>query len=106
MADQQEPEVAPFSALIRARREALGLSQREVAEELKVSQTFISQLEARTTPGYLPDRALFHALVTLLRIDPAEALRVAGYLPAGGDQQPKSPDELIGALLQVISSAD
>lgn len=67
---------------IRARREALGLSQDQLAEAAKLSRTGVSNLECGLNRPHVD---------TLLRLEAALGLEAGGLLREGGEDE-KRPD--------------
>ena len=67
-----------FAETIRLRREALGLSQAEVAERLGVGQQAVSQWEAGQS---LPRPGRIAQLSVLFEVDLEQLWRLAGFLP-------------------------
>jgi transcriptional regulator with XRE-family HTH domain len=65
-----------FARVTSARRQALGLDQRTVAENVGVTQQTISRWESGIS---LPRREAVHALARALDLDVDELHRLAGY---------------------------
>jgi transcriptional regulator with XRE-family HTH domain len=69
MAARKEPGAEEFGRRIKARRERLGLSRRDVVEASGLSYPYVSQLET----GYrLPSHKALAALAEALELDPGE----------------------------------
>ncbi len=64
---------------VRAKREELGLTQRELASQLGRSQHTISRLELSNPDSPVPPAELLNPLAAALRTTVAELLRAAGY---------------------------
>ena len=67
-----------FGALIRARRQRLGLTQAQLATALGVSQPRVQQLESGTA-CFLPRPGALRALAQALEVPLAALLGAAGY---------------------------
>ena len=61
MVDQVEPDelTAKFAANVRKRRQALGLTQEELAERLKKHKPYVSEIENCKRTPWLPNLAIF-----------------------------------------------
>jgi transcriptional regulator with XRE-family HTH domain len=69
MAARKEPGAEEFGRRLKARREELGLSRRDVVEASGLSYPYVSQLET----GYrLPSHKALAALAEALELDPGE----------------------------------
>jgi transcriptional regulator with XRE-family HTH domain len=66
----------PHAAFIRARREALGLSQVELARAARITPAMVSRLESGQRRGRSP---MLRALAEALNVPAAELLERAGY---------------------------
>ena len=67
-----------FAESVRVRREALGLSQADVADKLGVGQQAVSQWEAGQS---LPRPSRIAQLAVVLEVDVEQLWRLAGFLP-------------------------
>jgi transcriptional regulator with XRE-family HTH domain len=70
-----------FGALIREARRRKKLSQRQLADQLPMSQANLSRIELGDHAP--PSDALLEHLANILGIDPQELLRAAGRQPVG-----------------------
>jgi transcriptional regulator with XRE-family HTH domain len=69
MATQKEPGAEEFGRVLKARREQLGLSRRDVVDATGLSYPYVSQLET----GYrLPSHRALAALAEALELSPTE----------------------------------
>lgn len=69
-----------FGDFVKLRREELGLDQAGLAQQLGVNQQTVSKWEqAKAVPR--PQR--IHRLAEVLRVDVADLMRYAGFLPDG-----------------------
>lgn len=64
---------------IRRRREAIGLSVREMARRIKVSSTFLSKVE---TQGWKPGQQKLRKIAELLNCNPDELLALGDKISA------------------------
>ena len=78
--------VLPFGRYVRARRNAMGLSQRALAQRLAMDDAKLSRWE--TGRETLPPAKDFARIVKALGVAPEEILRATGYLPSseGGER--------------------
>ena len=87
-----------FGDFVKLRREELNLDQRGLARELGVQQQTVSKWEqAKVVPR--PER--IRRLAAVLRVEVADLMKYAGYLPEGGteEQQAEEPfHQLMGQV--------
>lgn len=76
------PPKTSFGHLIRAAREAAGLSLRDVAAEADVSKSMLGKLEQDEIQS--PNPRLLEALAPTLGIELIDLYSAAGYVPAKG----------------------
>lgn len=76
---------------IKARREALGLTQEQLGDVIGRDQTFVSQMERNRTDGYLPERGMLRQIAAALRLTMEDLLSAAGYLGMADDPRPPRP---------------
>lgn len=69
-----------LGSFIRQRREALGISQRDLAQAIDASPAWIAKIELSHGA---PSRSMATALAHALQVSPDEIYRLAGLLPAG-----------------------
>lgn len=87
MAARKEPGAEAFGRRVKARREALGLSRRDVVEASGLSYPYVSQLET----GYrLPSHKALAALAEALELDPGELSASIPYGEALASSGPRS----------------
>lgn len=79
-------DMRALGRFIRARREVLGLSQREFARRIGKEPSWISSLELGRVGAYLPDPESLRRIADVLRVSTHELLAVVGYLDAAGDE--------------------
>ncbi len=83
MPERQTPVVSGLGRLIKERREALGMSQNDLAARLqtrtgkRVAVSQISRWERLTPVGWIPKPYIFNELARVLEVDPAELIRAA-----------------------------
>lgn len=96
-----------FGPCVRQLREGAGLKQKQVAEQIGVSQSHYSAIEAKSHRGYLPAPEIVAGLARVFRVAEMELIRAAGYLtdsPAakrlddGGDEYIVKLDSIAAAL--------
>lgn len=82
---------AEFGTYLRERREAVGLSLREAAQELDISFARLHKME---TGGRFraPDPSLLSRIATLYRVPPTEVFRKAGFEVTGGESLQREID--------------
>jgi transcriptional regulator with XRE-family HTH domain len=90
---------------IRRRRDELGISQGTLAERVGKDQPFISEIERRTTPGYLPAPELLNDIAKALQMPVATLLNAAGYLPDEDAPDVPQPDPLADPTTRVFTAA-
>ena len=73
-------ESQEFGAGLRDRREQAGLSQRELADKVKVNHTYISKIENRVLPP--PSEKVILRLAEVLNADKDELMILAGKIPS------------------------
>ena len=90
--------MSSFGDFVRVRREELNLDQRALGGQLGVNQQTVSRWEqAKAVPR--PDR--IRRLAEVLRVEVAELMRYAGYLPEDELAEAKSDRPLHRLLNQV-----
>lgn len=80
--------------LIRERRNVLGISQPQLADQTGIPQRTISRIENTTEEGYLPESRLLVPLATALGLRMADLVRAAGYPVEGAENDAPEPDEV------------
>jgi len=80
---------------LRALRDALGLSQRQVAAIAECNKSYYAALERGKVQ--LPDRERLHSLAQALRTDAFDLLHAAGYIV--------QPDVLVGIDGRLLAAA-
>lgn len=78
---------AGMGELVRRRREALGLSQTEVAQRAGLGQTYLSRIERGVIA--LPQRATLERLGEVLGLTLPDFYGAAGVLDGAGDGSPR-----------------
>lgn len=88
MAANKEPGAEEFGRMLRARREELGLSRRDVVEASGLSYPYVSQLET----GYrLPAHKALAALAEALELSPSELSAAIPYEQALASSDLRTP---------------
>jgi transcriptional regulator with XRE-family HTH domain len=88
MAARKEPGAEAFGRLLKARREELGLSRRDLVEASGLSYPYVSQLET----GYrLPSHSALAALAEALELSPSELSASIPYEEALASSDLRSP---------------
>jgi transcriptional regulator with XRE-family HTH domain len=92
-----------FGDFVKLRREELNLDQTELAQSLGVHQQTVSKWEqAKTVPK--PQR--IRRLAEILRVEVADLMRYAGYLPDGEPPARNSGDQLQQLMNHVATLTD
>jgi transcriptional regulator with XRE-family HTH domain len=88
---------------IRELREQMGLSQRQLAAQAQVSQSYLCQLEREEARN--PSVTVLLKLANALYVDPEELLEAAGYTP---NRNPGDPERyeprVLPELVQFLST--
>jgi transcriptional regulator with XRE-family HTH domain len=92
-----------FGEMVRTRRMALNLSQRDLAKRINRSATYINYVERGINPSakdhsFKPSVEAVDAIAKVLRIDENEARLAAGYAPRNPETRPTNATELVAAL--------
>lgn len=88
MGTDKEAGAEEFGQRLRARREALGLSRRDVVDASGLSYPYVSQLES----GYrVPSHRSVARLATALDLEPSELSAVLPYPEVVAGQAPSRP---------------
>ena len=83
-----------FGRAVKARRDMLGLTQNDVANELGVVQTMVSHYE---NGAHVPEPDGVFGIEKLLKAKPGELSRLFGYVPA--DVRSLPPTSALEAIL-------
>lgn len=73
-------ESQEFGATLRELRKQAGLSQRELADKVRVNHTYLSKIESRAMPP--PSKKLILRLAEVLNADKDELMILAGKIPS------------------------
>ncbi len=90
---------------IRLRREALGLTQTELAVAVQRDQTYISQLE-RDRLQHLPGPAFVRRLTEALETTPVALFRAMGYLAPEDLLTGFGNEDLLARMLEFVEELD
>ena len=85
---KRDQEYQGFGGFVRAQRQALGLTQEQLAEAAGLSQKYVSLIESKREPGYLPPLETVRALARALRCSTEDLVRASGYI----NEKPDVPD--------------
>ena len=73
-------ETQEFGARLRELRKQAGLSQRELADKVKINFTYLSKIESGVMPP--PSEKVILRLAEVLNIDKDELMTLAGKIPS------------------------
>lgn len=96
-----------LGAFVKARRQAVGLTQEELAKKVNLSQWHISNME-RGRAVMMPTPELFLDLADALHAEPEEILEFIGYLRAekGAEARPMTAAAVFARLSHELQQAD
>lgn len=96
-----------FGDVVRRRREALGLSQGELAARIGWDATRVSKVETNQNYRRMPDAETFRMWAEALEMEPAVMLHQMGYIGEADVLDPERHPELVfTSLAEEIRQAD
>lgn len=103
--EEQATAMASFGRYIKSRRESLGLTQEDVADDLGLSQGYVSRLELGMAQS-IPARPTLRRLARSLRVEMCDLIAAAGYIdrdPAPAEVELEDDEAIFTSLMRGVN---